>query len=614
MTALRVGDNALSGRLPRALLDLSLRELDYAGTELCAPADEMFRAWLDAIAVLRGTGTECAPATDREILEMFHDATGGRDWIDARNWLTDAPLGEWRGVEVDDQGSVVELQLWDNGLAGRLPPELGDLPHLEYLRLSDNGLTGSIPPELAGLSGLTHLALDGNALSGRLPPALGDLRALEELHVENNDLSGPLPPALGSLGSLRGLGLTGNPRMSGPLPAELTSLSRLERLLAGGTELCAPADPAFAAWLDRVHTRRVVPCAGREAPAAYLVQAVQSRAFPVPLVAGARALLRVFPTAARAVDAGVPAVRARFFVDDQETHVEHVPGKSEAMPTGVDEGSLATSVSAEIPGNVVRPGLEMVVEVDPDGTLDPALGVVRRIPATGRLAVDARALPPLELTVVPFLWTQAPDSSILDAVRGMAADPEGHELLADVRGLLPVGALEVAAHEPVLSSSNDARRLMEETEAIRVLEGRGGHYLGTMAGPVTGPSGVAFVPGRAGFSIPRSGTIAHELGHNLGLRHAPCGGASDPDPSFPPPGRVGGGMGLRLRARRTGASHDAGPDVVLRSPRRDQRLPLRQRAALPAVRGARRGGAVRRRPGEVAPAVGRGGRRRRRRS
>ena len=540
MTALRVGDNALSGRLPRTLLDLPLGELNYAGTELCAPADGAFRAWLDAITVLRGTGAECAPATDREILEMFHAATGGRDWIDARNWLTDAPLGEWRGVEVDDQGRVVELRLWDNGLAGPLPPELGDLAHLEYLRLSDNRLTGAIPPEFAGLSGLAHLALDGNALSGPIPAELGGLPALEELRVENNDLAGPLPAELGGLASLRGLGLTGNPRLAGPLPAELVSLARLERLLAGGTGLCAPADSAFAVWLDGVHTRRVIPCAEREAPAAYLVQAVQSRAFPVPLVAGGRALLRVFPTAARAVDAGVPAVRVRFFVDGRETHVEYVPAKSEAIPAKVDEGSLATSVSAEVPGSVVRPGLEMVVEVDPDGTLDPALDVARRIPATGRLALDVRVVPPLELTVVPFLWAAAPDSSILDAVRGMAADPEGHALLADVRALLPVGALAVTAHEPVLSSSNDARRLMEETEAIRVLEGGAGHYLGSMAGAVTGPSGTAFLPGRAGFSIPRSGTIAHELGHNLGLRHAPCGGAGNPDPSFPhPDGSIG---------------------------------------------------------------------------
>ena len=157
-----------------------------------------------------------------------------------------------------------------------------------------------------------------------------------------------------------------------------------------------------------------------------------------------------------------------------------------------------------------------------------------------------RALSPLELTIIPFLRAQAPDSSILDVVRGMAADPDGHALLADVRALLPVGKLEVTAHEPVLSSSNDARRLMEETEAIRVLEGGGGHYLGTMAGPVVGPSGVAFLPGRAGFSIPQSGTIAHELGHNLGLHHAPCGGAGDPDPSFPHPHGSAGAWGYNF--------------------------------------------------------------------
>ena len=540
MTTLRVGDNALSGRLPRTLLGLPLRELDYAGTELCAPADGAFRAWLGGIAVLGDTGAECAPATDREILEMLHAATIGRDWIDSRNWLTDSPLGEWRGVEVDDRGRVVGLWLRENALSGPIPPELGELTHLEYLRLSDNDLTGAIPPELGGLPGLTYLALDGNALSGRLPPELGDLPALEELRVENNDLAGPLPPELGGLATLRGLGLTGNPRLSGPLPAELTPLGRLERLLAGGTGLCAPADPAFAAWLDGVHTRRVAPCAGREAPAAYLVQAVQSRAFPVPLVAGRQALLRVFPTAARAAGVGVPAVRARFFVDGRETHVEYVPGKSEAIPAKVDEGSLTASVSAEIPGSVVRPGLEMVVEVDPDGTLDPALGIAKRIPGTGRLAVDVRAVPPLELTVVPFLWATAPDSSILGVAGRLAADPEDHELLARARALLPVGTLDVTAHEPVLSSSNGTRRLLEETEAIRVMEGGGGHYMGMMAGPVAGPDGVAFVPGRASFSVPRPGTIAHEVGHNMSLHHAPCGGAGDPDPSFPhPDGSVG---------------------------------------------------------------------------
>ena len=96
-----------------------------------------------------------------------------------------------------------------------------------------------------------------------------------------------------------------------------------------------------------------------------------------------------------------------------------------------------------------------MVEVDPDGTLDSGLGVARQIPETGRAAVDVRTVPLLDLTLVPFLWAADPDSAILESVRGMAADPEGHELLGLLRMLLPVGDLDVKAHEPVLSSSNN---------------------------------------------------------------------------------------------------------------------------------------------------------------
>ena len=42
------------------------------------------------------------------------------------------------------------------------------------------------------------------------------------------------------------------------------------------------------------------------------------------------------------------------------------------------------SANAVIPSHVVQPGLEMVIEVDPAGTLDPALGVAKRMPETGR--------------------------------------------------------------------------------------------------------------------------------------------------------------------------------------------------------------------------------------
>ncbi len=34
-------------------------------------------------------------------------------------WMTDAELGEWHGVTVDEEGRVIELKLNDNGPACR---------------------------------------------------------------------------------------------------------------------------------------------------------------------------------------------------------------------------------------------------------------------------------------------------------------------------------------------------------------------------------------------------------------------------------------------------------------------------------------------------------------
>ena len=274
---------------------------------------------------------------------------------------------------------------------------------------------------------------------------------------------------------------------------------------------------------------------------------MQSRSYPVPLVAGRPALLRVFVTAARADGASMPPVRARFYLDGVETHVADIASSPVPIPGDVNEGDLAASANAEIPGEVIQPGLEMVIEIDPEGVLDPTLGIARRIPADGRRAVDVRAMPTLDLTLVPFLLEQTPDSSILALTTGMAADPGGHELLHDTRTLLPVGELEVTAHEPVLISSNNAYDLFRETIAIWAVEGGMGHYMGMIGGRTTVARGIASVPGRVSFSVPDSRIIAHELGHNVSLHHAPCGGAGGPDPSFPEPDGSIGAWGYDFR-------------------------------------------------------------------
>ena len=365
-----------------------------------------------------------------------------------------------------------------------------------------------------------------------MPEELADLAALRLLRLDKNLLTGPIPAGYGRLSRLHELTLSFNAGMAGPLPSELTSLRQLGVFLASGTRLCVPSDPDFRTWLDGMYKRRIDACEP-DPLMAYLTQAVQSRYFPVPLVENEKALLRVFVTAREATSEGIPPVRARFYVDGEETHVEEIPGKSTPIPTVVDEGDLAKSANAEISADVIQPGLEMVIEVDPEGTLDEDLLVANRIPETGRLAVDVPALPVFDLTIIPFVWSSTHDSSIVDLVEALADDPDGHSLLWQTRTLLPIGDLEVTAHEPVLSSSNNAFVLLSRTGAIRAMEGGTGHYKGTMGRPVTGAGGVAHAPGRTSFSQPRGYIFAHELGHNLSLYHAPCGAWNWLDPSYP---------------------------------------------------------------------------------
>ena len=580
---------------------------------LCTPSDEAFRRWLAAIPSREGEELACNE--ERQDLAALYHAMGGPNWSNSANWLTDAPLANWWGIEVDESGRVSGIQLDGNRLSGRIPSRIGRFPHLRLLRFDGNRVTGPIPPELGDLTELRRLELNGNDLGGAIPPELGKLEKLERLLLSDNELvgvlppefgrlvhlrllgvrnnrlegpipielgalarlrrldlnrnrlsgrlpaqlgqlghlqnlsladnmfAGPLPPEVGRLGRLRELHVQNNTELSGPVPETLTSLD-LDEFIAGGTGLCTPDEPPFRAWLESILKRRVRRCGSGGTAEAYLTQAVQSRGYPVPLVAGESALLRTFISSEQRTTARIPPVRATFFVQGVEMHVVNVPAGASAIPTEVQEGELDLSANAEIPAEVIQPGLEMVIEIDPDGTLDPGLGVARRIPESGRTAVDVRAMPTLELTLIPFIWTGNNDP----AARALVAEihPD-HEILWQANNLLPVGAFEITKHRPVTIDFNDASAVLIEVGRIRTMEAGTGHWKGLLPNP-DGSRGVAGIGGKTSVSNLTGSTIAHELGHNFNLLHADCGGAAGPDPTFPWPNAVIGAWGYDPRA------------------------------------------------------------------
>ena len=448
------------------------------------------------------------------------------------------------GAMPSELGNLANLQfMWlgFNSLSGPIPPELGGLARLESLAIESNRLSGRIPPELGSLVSLKTMELDHNALTGRLPVELANLTGLESLLLGFNDLEGPIPAEFGSLETLTELEVTDNGGMSGALPASLTNL-RLASLWTGGTKLCAPREPVFEAWVRTIRTRRIAACDGAMA---YLIQAVQSRVHPVPLVAGEKALLRVFVTAARDTEEGIPLVRVTFFVGGSEEHVLDIPAKAVSIPTEVREGDLSSSANVEVPDWLIRPGLELVIEIDPEGTLDPELGVPKRLPETDRMVVDVREMPVFDVTMIPFIWSERPDSAVLELVADMARDPEGHPMLEKTRVLLPVGDLDVQSHGPVLSASNNGFSLYGQVKAMYALEGGTGYWMGLMSGSVSGALGVAEIGGRTSFSLAWGRLVAHEFGHSMSLGHAPCGGAGSPDPHFPMESGLIGAWGYR---------------------------------------------------------------------
>ena len=82
---------------------------------------------------------------DRAALVALYNATGGANWTNNTNWLSNEALSEWHRVETDEDGRVTALRLVANELTGTIPPELGRLTNLQVLSLSKNTLSGEIP-------------------------------------------------------------------------------------------------------------------------------------------------------------------------------------------------------------------------------------------------------------------------------------------------------------------------------------------------------------------------------------------------------------------------------------------------------------------------------------
>lgn len=293
------------------------------------------------------------------------------------------------------------------------------------------------------------------------------------------------------------------------------------------------ADAAFHVNADPLHL---------SAPLIYLTQGAQNAENSTRLIAGRDALLRVFMTASRtnSVPSGIGIILQR---EDSTVLDTIIATERPGIPLEVDESTLEGSYNFVIPGEHVQPGTGMAIELDPMCGAPVAAGSQTRYPEEGATPLDVVAPQTFRQVFVPTLMINDPDYEVFTWLEGIGPNSGQMHL---TRNLLPVSAdLEVEVRDTLWTSANlrtyrGWQTWLNEIQALNIQEGRRGYYYGVIGRPLSGLLGLATIAAPWSVGIADPDTYTHEIGHNMNLQHAPCGGAGRPDPDFPHGnGRIG---------------------------------------------------------------------------
>ncbi len=271
------------------------------------------------------------------------------------------------------------------------------------------------------------------------------------------------------------------------------------------------------------------------APVIYLNQVAQNRDDGVALIPGRPALLRVFAVADQFNWLEPPSVQVTLLQENDVVFERLLPPETQYIPTDIDESNLVASYDAEVPGSIIRPGVRMVVELDPEGVVPLAPGSQARYPAEGSKELDVVEPPLYRIILVPTISRPVPDSSVFDWTDGI--DPDSEQLRLS-RTVLPVRDMEVEVRETYTTSLNlrnfgNWLRWRNEIGLLYEQEGRRGYYYGVVGEALLGAAGWANLGYPVSVGSATDYVHAHEVGHTMNLYHAPCGGAGGPDPNYP---------------------------------------------------------------------------------
>ncbi len=207
-------------------------------------------------------------------LTRIYNATGGANWINKTNWLTDKPVTDWYGIKTDC-GILTEINLPNNNLIDTLPQEIDSLysltrldlhgnnlsnnkldniitskPNLSYLDLSKNKFSGGFPNVLAKGTEIEHLDLSDNLLSDSILNFFNGFYRIRYFDVSNNKFVGKIPSSIAQ-DSLKILYLNNN-QFSDTLGSRLFLAKSLVVFDASNNNLTGIIPQDIVGWSDSI--------------------------------------------------------------------------------------------------------------------------------------------------------------------------------------------------------------------------------------------------------------------------------------------------------------------------------------------------------------------------
>lgn len=279
-----------------------------------------------------------------------------------------------------------------------------------------------------------------------------------------------------------------------------------------------------------------------------VTQATQSEDQAIPLIADRRAFVRVF-VVADGENHLRPKVRLQFVYGRKVRHqvTFDAPRELPGVPTAVNRHDHGKSWNVTVPALWIKSGLKIVAEVDPDRRVRESSESNNLWPNKSGQAFDVRTAPTLKVTFVPVRLPSGRVSEI--------TSKNTEDFISYTRRVFPLPEkLDVAVHKAI-STSADVQvfdgwaQLINEIEALRLAERATDRYYAGLINPGAPAAigGLGFLGGRSTVSNEwgrtlddgrltyRNFVVGHELGHNFGLPHAPCGNPGGPDPLYPYP-------------------------------------------------------------------------------